>query len=71
VYVFVKEFDNAIKSLKSVIELKPNYIAAYLKISGIYIKIGDYPSAINYTRIAARLGSKDAQEILTQLNETW
>jgi tetratricopeptide (TPR) repeat protein len=70
-YGFINEFDKAIDDYSKAIALKPTYEAAYYGRGYYLIKIGKYKQGVDDIKIAARLGYKEAQDMLTKNNVEW
>jgi len=59
------EYNEAIDSLSSAIQLKPNYAVAYYNRAIIYYKIGDAENAEKDLKDASYLGHKKAKDLLS------
>ncbi len=61
----------AIRDYDKAIELDPNYSSAYLNRGNAYLYLGDFRQATEDIKIAARLGLKEAQDILRKEGIGW
>ncbi len=71
VYDLIGNHQRAIEDYNKVIHLKTDYPLAYYNRGLAYGKLGNYQQKINDYKIAARLGHKDAQNILTKKGIQW
>lgn len=71
VYKEIGNYSQAIKDQSKAIELTPNDSLAYYHISLTYSKSGKHKQAETNMRIAARLGMKEAQDILRKKGIAW
>ena len=70
-YGMTGRFDLALKHLLTADSLSPGNPTFYNNIAFTYQKMGATPKAIGYYQKAARLGLKEAQELLLRNNLTW
>ncbi len=70
-YFRLGDYRQAIENYDKAIELNPNYAEAYCNRGLAYGRLGDVRQAIEDFKIAARLGSKKAQNILRSQGISW
>ena len=71
IYVSQNKFDESIKCGQEALNLNPNNISACTGLASIYAKMGNAEKSIYYVKRAARLGDKDAQELLIESDISW
>lgn len=64
-------YDKAIECYRKAIEINPDNAKAYYNMGVAYHKNGNYHKATEYYKKAARLGLKEAQELLRELEMSW
>ncbi len=64
-------YQQAINDFNKAIQLYPQFTIAYYERGLAYDKLGNYQQAIKDLQVAARLGLKDAQDLLINIGERW
>jgi tetratricopeptide (TPR) repeat protein len=70
-YTAMGEFKKALEDFNKSIEIDPTVSLVYIARSINYLRLEDNESAVNDLKAAARIGNKEAQELLKQQNITW
>jgi tetratricopeptide (TPR) repeat protein len=70
-YAKLDNYNQAITDYNKVIELNPKYENAYFNRGLVYTNLDNYNQAIADFQIAARLGHKEAQQLLLKLGRSW
>ncbi len=70
-YVLINEYHKAIDDFSKAIGLQPTNEVAYYDRGYSLIKIGKYKQGLDDIKIAARLGHKQAQELLAKQGVDW
>lgn len=70
-YKNTRNYHQAIEDYSRIIEIAPNFVAAYTGRAALYTDLNDHVSALEDMRAAARLGSKDIQELLKTRGVEW
>ena len=70
-YVGLGNYQQAINDCTKAIELKPDLVEAYYGRGLSYVVLGNYEQALADFKIAARLGHKDAQDLLIRRGDQW
>jgi len=65
-YAKIKEYTNAIFDFRKAIELDLDFMEAYYNCGIAYMKLGDNKEAFQYLKVAASLGNKKAEDILSK-----
>jgi tetratricopeptide (TPR) repeat protein len=70
-YKNIRNYHRAIEDYSRIIEIAPNFVAAYAARAALYADLNDHDSALEDMKAAARLGSKDIQELLKTKGIEW
>ena len=70
-YVDKGNYDKAIECYQKAIEINPNHISAYNNLAIVYFIIEENDKGISSLKQAARLGHKDAQDLLGEMEISW
>jgi tetratricopeptide (TPR) repeat protein len=70
-YACLGNYKQAISDYNKAIEINPNYAKAYNNRSVAYVSLGNQKQAIEDIKTAARLGLKEAQDLLTSKKIDW
>jgi len=70
-YKYVENYLKAIEDYSTIIEIAPNFVAAYAGRATLYTALNDLVSALEDMKMAARLGSKDIQDLLKAKGVQW
>jgi tetratricopeptide (TPR) repeat protein len=70
-YKSIQNYLQAIEDYTRIIEIAPNFVAAYAGRATLYAVLNDHVSALEDMKMAARLGSKDIQELLKAKGVEW
>ncbi|HKN19645.1 MAG TPA: tetratricopeptide repeat protein [Dissulfurispiraceae bacterium] len=70
-YVGLGDYQQAINDFTRTIELKPDFVEAYYGRGLSYLVLGNYEQALADIKSAARLGHKDAQDLLIKRGDQW
>lgn len=65
-YYKLKDYENTIDSYIKVLDIDTNDSKVYVNIAIAYASIGDNDKLLEYMRIAAQMGDKEAQEFLSK-----
>ncbi|WP_333653872.1 tetratricopeptide repeat protein [Dissulfurispira sp.] len=71
VYFMLGNYQHVIRDYNKVIELNPDNAKAYYILGVAYGNIGNYQQAIKALKVSARLGVKEAQDMLLKFGEQW
>ena len=66
-----KNYKEVIKCFDKAIELDPNFAKPYHNKGKVYSLLGKQKEAVELHKIAARLGSEDAQQLLNDIGIAW
>jgi tetratricopeptide (TPR) repeat protein len=71
VYAALGNYRQAIRDFDKAIEINPKYAGIYYNRGNVYVALGNYGQAIDDMKTAARLGQKNAQDLLKSKEIDW